>query len=159
MISISRQNKLDKKGLSEIIAYVLLISITIALSVIVYGWLKFYVSGDEVVSCDEGVNLIIKNFDCYGSDNLTITLENKGRFSVDGFVLRVHNRTDADFGFYILNETDFKILPALWSFPRRCADRTPRRGSLQCSIRRFNPAYILPKNGFHKRQDTLFWAL
>ena len=112
MISISRQNKLDKKGLSEIIAYVLLISITIALSVIVYGWLKFYVSGDEVVSCDEGVNLIIKNFDCYGSDNLTITLENKGRFSVDGFVLRVHNRTDADFGFYILNETDFKILPA-----------------------------------------------
>lgn len=117
MKSISRQNnflksKSNKKGLSEIISYVLLISITIALSVLVYNWLRFYVSGEEVPECSEGVNLIIKEFKCYSGKNLTITLQNKGRFSVDGFTIRVHNRTDADFGFYTLNDTGVLVEPA-----------------------------------------------
>ncbi len=113
MTSILQLNKFNsnKKGVSEVIAYVLLISITIALSVIVYNWLRFYVSEDKIPECGDGTNLIVKDFDCYGGDNLTITLQNRGRFTVDGFILRVHNRTGADFGFYILNDTEFEINP------------------------------------------------
>lgn len=111
MISIYLRNKMNKRGVSEVIAYVLLISITIALSVIVYNWLRFYVSEDKVPECGDGTYLIIKNFECVGGDKLTLTLQNKGRFTVDGFTLRVHNRTGADFGFYILNDTEFQIEP------------------------------------------------
>ena len=101
----------DKKALSDVVAYVLLISITIALSVLVYNWLRFYVGEEDVPSCPEGVNIIITDYTCIIDDKLSVTLKNKGRFAVDGFVLRVHNRTDADFGFYILNATGALIKP------------------------------------------------
>jgi len=93
------------------VAYVILISITIALSVLVYNWLRFYVTEEEVPSCSDNVKLIIKNYECIGGSELRVTLENKGLFTVDGFTMRVHNRTDAEFGFYTLNKTGQKIPP------------------------------------------------
>ena len=38
----------DKSALSNVVAYVLLISITIGLSVLVYNWLRFYVVEDDI---------------------------------------------------------------------------------------------------------------
>jgi hypothetical protein len=104
---------LDKRALSNLVAYVLLISITISLSVVVYGWLKFYVNEEDVAECPEGVNLIISSYDCVaGSDGyLEIDLRNKGLFSVDGFVLNAHNRTGAEFGLYTLYSGPQEILP------------------------------------------------
>jgi len=98
----------NKKALSNLIAYVLLITITISLSVMVYGWLKFYVEEGEVEECSGNVNIVVNGYDCFaGVDgNFTIELKNKGLFNVDGFVIRVHNRSDADFGFYVLEEID-----------------------------------------------------
>ena len=101
----------NKKALSNIVAYVLLISITISLSVVVYNWLRFYVGEDEIPVCSDGVNLIIQEYICSAEDKLILTLKNKGRFNVDGFALRVHNRTDPEFGFYMLNETGTTIAP------------------------------------------------
>jgi hypothetical protein len=97
----------QKKGLSNMIAYVLLITITISLSVLVYNWLQFYVGVSDLEECPEGVNLVIQNYTCNkGSDgNLNVTLKNKGLFEVDGFILRIHDRVDADFGFYTLNSS------------------------------------------------------
>jgi len=112
MRPLSRLSR-DKSALSNIVAYVLLISITVALSTIVYGWLRFYVESDEIESCSDGVNIIIRSYQCFEGDggNLQVTLKNKGRFTVDGYVLRVHNRTDAEFGFYLFNDTGSKIEP------------------------------------------------
>jgi len=106
----------DKSALSNIVAYVLLIAITVSLSVLVYGWLRFYVSNEEIEACPEGVNIIIRDYQCYlpnaaGGGRLIVTLKNKGLFTVDGYILRVHNRSDATFGVYLFNETGVEIKP------------------------------------------------
>ena len=103
----------NKKGLSNLVAYVLLIAITISMSVVVYGWLKFYVTEKDVVECPEGVNLIISDYDCVaGADGyLYLELKNKGLFSVDGYSVSVHNRTGAEFGLYSIYEGSDEILP------------------------------------------------
>ena len=108
----------DKSALSNIVAYVLLISITVALSVIVYGWLRFYVSGEEIEECSEDVNIIIRSYECFlpkagVGGRIIVTLKNKGLFSIDGYELRVHDRPGATFGFYLLNETGTKIKPGV----------------------------------------------
>lgn len=103
----------DKKGLSNLIAYVLLIGISLSLSIMVYGWLKFYVGGVEVVSCPSNTNIIIDSYECFRGDsgNLTVTIKNKGLFDIDGYVLRVHNRPGAEFGVYTFNGTGSFLSP------------------------------------------------
>jgi len=116
MKALSRLVK-NKRGLSNIVGYVLLISITIALSVIVYGWLRFYVSPEDIDTCSEGVNVIIRSYECFlpGADGLggriIVTLKNKGLFTVDGYEVRVHDRMGANFGIYTFDDTGVEILP------------------------------------------------
>jgi len=106
-----------KRGLSNVIGYVILISITLSLSVMVYAWLRFYVTGEEMEKCSENVNVIIKNYQCFAANSegdggsLNITLKNKGLFTVDGYELRVHTRFGAEFGMFLLNDTGTEILP------------------------------------------------
>lgn len=108
---LSRLNK-RKSALSNIVAYVLLISMSLSLSVLVYGWLKFYVDEDDIEECPSGVNIVIKSYECFGSvSNLTVTLKNRGLFTVDGYILRVHDREDAAFGFYALDDVGTSIVP------------------------------------------------
>lgn len=103
----------DKNAVSNIIAYVLLISITIGLSVMVYDWLRFYVSEDIVEQCPSTVNVIIKDYSCTSGTNgfLNVTLKNKGLFNIDGYILRVHDTLDANFGFYVLTDVGAPIAP------------------------------------------------
>ena len=102
-----------KSALSNVVGYVLLISITISLSVLVYGWLRFYVSESDIEECSDNLNIIIKSYECFESPDgsLTVTLKNKGLFTVDGYILRVHDRPDADFGFYIFDDEGVSIKP------------------------------------------------
>lgn len=94
----------NKRGISVIVGYALLVGMGIALSVLVFQWLRYYVdsTGDEELTCPEGVNVIITEANCTGTiaGNLEITLKNKGRHNVDGFVIRVNDRPGADQGFY-----------------------------------------------------------
>jgi len=106
----------DKSALSNIVGYVLLISITLALSVLVYNWLRFYVVDEDIDECPEGVSVIISGYECYATDgfnvgNLTVVLKNKGRFTVDGYILRVHDRAEAEFGFYEFDDVGVPIAP------------------------------------------------
>ena len=116
MTTLSRLGK-NKRALSNIIAYVLLISITISLSVMVYGWLKFHVAGDNVKECSDNVNIIIANYKCNNSNisnqggALTITLKNKGLFKVDGYILRINDEDNAKFGFYTIDDKGVSISP------------------------------------------------
>ncbi|MFH1451829.1 MAG: hypothetical protein ABIF88_01505 [archaeon] len=97
------------------VAYALLISITISLSIFVYGWLKFYVAETDIGECSDDVNVVIQDYICepgYGTPGtLNLTLKNKGLFNVDGFIVRVHNREGAEFGFYTLDEFGEAIGP------------------------------------------------
>lgn len=95
----------NKRGVSEIVGYVLLISISFALAAMVFSWLKFYVTPGEEFECDEGVSISIRGYSC-NETFLNISLRNDGRFNIDGYIVRVNNKTsNAKLGVYTLNET------------------------------------------------------
>lgn len=109
--------KFNKRGVSAIVGYVLLISMTLAISVTVYNWLKFYVSESEAEECPNDVSIIISEYNCRNkviggdSGSINVTLKNKGLFTVDGYVLRVHDKSDAEFGLYTLTDTGGELSP------------------------------------------------
>jgi flagellin-like protein len=112
-----RFNFRGKKGLSNVVAYVLLIAIVIALAILIYGWLKMVVLADELPDCGPNVNLVIDDYDCVidSSDitdsQINVTIRNKGLFFVDGYITRIHTREGAEFAFYTLNDTGKRISP------------------------------------------------
>ncbi len=83
------QNK-NKKGISELVGYVLLIVIALGLATGVYAWVKHYLPSQNEYNCPSDTALTIKKYSC---DNKVITLEiqNSGFFNVNGFFLRVSN--------------------------------------------------------------------
>jgi hypothetical protein len=83
----------NKKGLSIIVSYVLLIGISIGLSIIVYTWMKTYVP-KESLECPDGVSLSISRLTYESATKiLNITFRNNGRFSIDGFYIRGSNKS------------------------------------------------------------------
>jgi len=82
----------EKKALSEIIAYVLLIIIAISLSLLVYAWLKGYIL-HPTKECPDGTSLVVGEYYCNStSKNLSMTFLNKGLFNIDGFVIKASNK-------------------------------------------------------------------
>ena len=83
----------NRKGISMIIGYVLLIAVSIVMSILVYQWIKTYVP-TESLECSEGTSIFIRtiNYDCENS-TLSITLKNNGKFSINGFYIRVSNKS------------------------------------------------------------------
>ena len=100
----------SKKGVSEIVAYVLLISISFAIAAIVYSWLMFYVTPAKEIKCDEGISLTIRSvaYNCT-TKSLNVTLQNRGLFDVDGYKIRVNNKSGADIGVYMINSTGIPV--------------------------------------------------
>lgn len=88
------QIKNNKRGISVMIGYVLLITFAIIMSIIVYNWLESYVPKDEV-ECEDGVSMVIEEYSCEGG-TLNITLRNNGRFSVAGFTIFGKKNETAD---------------------------------------------------------------
>ncbi|NCN52089.1 hypothetical protein GW931_03690 [archaeon] len=79
----------NKRGLSVVIGYVLLITFGIILSVIVYNYLKTYVPS-EVTQCPAGVSIFLKDYTC-SNNQLNITLKNNGKFYLDGYFIHATN--------------------------------------------------------------------
>jgi len=83
--------KLHKRGLSEIVGYVLLIVIALSVSIAVAAWINYQLPKQKL-ECKEDVSLVIRDYDCGvpESDNyIELTLENRGLFKIDGFYVRV----------------------------------------------------------------------
>ena len=70
------------------VAYVLLIAIAISLSFIVYIWLK-EILPVESEKCPDEASLIISSYECKATDLIDITFQNKGKFNIDGFLIKV----------------------------------------------------------------------
>jgi FlaG/FlaF family flagellin (archaellin) len=88
--------KKNRKGLSIVVGYVLLIAISIVMSVIVFVWLRTYVPKDTM-KCPDGTSVFIKDisYNC-ASKVLTVTLKNNGKFSVNGYFIHVSNKTNEE---------------------------------------------------------------
>lgn len=81
----------NKKAVSLMLAYVLLIIIAISLSIGIYAWLKFVARGPEDIDkCPEGVSIIILDYDCADTqeDAIELVIKNKGRFNVSGYSIK-----------------------------------------------------------------------
>ncbi|MBM3233434.1 hypothetical protein FJZ18_04700, partial [Candidatus Pacearchaeota archaeon] len=82
----------DKRGVSEIVGYVLLVLIAVTLSVGVYVYLKLQVP-KENIKCENDATLVIDAASCKAlsgiNKELTITLSNKGLYTVDAAYIRL----------------------------------------------------------------------
>jgi flagellin-like protein len=81
----------NRKGVSEIIGYILMIAIVVAISVFVYQFLKSYVPKDTL-TCPDGVTIIIPDYKYNCTANmLNFTLQNEGTFSIGGYFIHASN--------------------------------------------------------------------
>ena len=91
---------MNKKAISELVSYVLLISLAVAMSGAVYAWLNFYVKNPfPEESCPE-VRLIIQDYNCAAGKILNLTVQNRGRFDVDGYIIKINNGSSRDYNIY-----------------------------------------------------------
>ena len=82
----------NKRGLSEVVGYVLLIGVAIALSIMVYYFINSYLPKQTTSDCPEGLSIIIYEYSCDASQSrLNLTLQNKGLFDIDGFIIKAAN--------------------------------------------------------------------
>jgi len=93
MKTMLQQVKMTKKkrGVSEMIGYILMISFAVVISSIVYLWLRSYVPQQQL-ECPSDVSIMVKNYSCdLNSHLLTINLKNNGKFSVGGVFVNIKN--------------------------------------------------------------------
>ena len=83
----------NKKSVSEMLSYVILISIAITMAIAVFAWLKIIANVKPVEACEEGTSVIINNYVC-GNNILNLTIKNNGRFDISGFVLEVGDNSN-----------------------------------------------------------------
>jgi hypothetical protein len=86
----------NKRGLSEIIGYVLLVSFAIVMATVVYSWMKSYVPQDTI-ECEEGVSIFVERSNCVleeGINKLNLKIKNNGRFNIDGIFVYGANSTE-----------------------------------------------------------------
>jgi len=93
----------NKKAVSPMIAYILLIVLVLAMSPIVYSWLKSYVSQGSVPECPDDVAVLVKTYSC-DSDKLEIELLNNGFFSIDGISIKATTSVSQDLATQDLSE-------------------------------------------------------
>ncbi|MBU3907468.1 MAG: hypothetical protein KKA64_04435 [Nanoarchaeota archaeon] len=119
--------KNSKKGVSEVVGYVLLIGLVVIMGAIAYAWLKSYIP-QETPQCPDGISLMAEEWN-YNSTNklLTINLKNNGLFDVDGIYIKAATKlgqevatTDLS-GYYNKNKitgADFILLKILPSYEK-----------------------------------------
>lgn len=79
----------NKKGISVMIGYVLLVTAAIVMGTIAYQWIRTYVPS-EGLACPEDVSVFIKEYECGGPKNeFNITLKNNGKFAIAGYFIHV----------------------------------------------------------------------
>lgn len=76
----------NKKGISVMVGYVLLIIIAVALAAGVFTFLRTFIP-KEKPECPEEIHLVIQDYVC-SSGALNLTFSNKGLFTVDGVYVR-----------------------------------------------------------------------
>jgi hypothetical protein len=94
--------KFSKKAISMLVAYSLLIGISVAMAGSVYIWLKYYVSSPLTTeSCPSEVSIIISDYCCsaecgMGNKQLNLTIQNHGYFNISGYIIKMNKVDPSD---------------------------------------------------------------
>ena len=78
--------KRNKRGVSIMVGYILLVAAVLAMSAVVYTWMKTYVPKDSI-QCPEGVSVYAKKINCVDGE-IELIIKNNGRFDINGFFIR-----------------------------------------------------------------------
>ena len=106
----------NKKAVSVMIGYILLVTFAIVISVAVYSWLKTYVP-KAGIECPNDVSIYISDYTINGNQ-LNLTFQNNGKFNVGGIYIYYSgdkNQTIAshDLSEKIINSDALKFNPGL----------------------------------------------
>jgi len=85
----------NKKGISIMVGYILLVSISVVMGIIVYSTLKTYVPLDPP-TCPAEVSVLVKEYSCVVDTSLDLTIKNNGRFSIAGYFIHISNNANDD---------------------------------------------------------------
>ncbi|MBW6442790.1 hypothetical protein K0A97_03385 [Patescibacteria group bacterium] len=85
--------ELDKKGISVIISYVLLIVFAIVISAIVFQWLRSYIPA-RALECPSGVSIFLKPTLNTTTEILKLEITNTGLFGIEGYFVHIKNNPD-----------------------------------------------------------------
>jgi flagellin-like protein len=97
--NISLNKAKSRKGVSEVVSYVLLIVIAMSLAAGVYAWMNFYVPSETEEKCPDETAISVSSYQCGVIGNnpvkqLTLTIQNQGNFEVDGFFILASDAVD-----------------------------------------------------------------
>lgn len=93
---------MDKKAISELVSYVLLITLALAMAAAVWFFIRPFAEKPlPEEGCPESVNIVLENYSCDGN-SMTYTLRNRGLHDVTGVKLSVINDTsDIEYNFWL----------------------------------------------------------
>jgi len=93
----TNKNKKNKKAISILVSYVLLITLAIALAAGTYYFLRTYAEKPlPEEACPEGTNIVVENYSCMDG-KLDIKIKNRGLHAVTGVYIKISNETDSEF--------------------------------------------------------------
>ncbi|MDO8622702.1 MAG: hypothetical protein Q7R52_00480 [archaeon] len=81
----AEKKRKEKRGVSLMIGYVLLISMAVILSVVAYQLMKTYIPKD-IGECPDDVSMLIQKTTCSGG-KITFEMSNNGLFNIDGIYI------------------------------------------------------------------------
>jgi flagellin-like protein len=127
MLKKAKKKNSNKRGLSEIVGYAILIAIAIGLAVAVFSWYKIVANGvGEKIDCKEGTSISIEDYSCKmipggglgGADitNFTLKIKNNGNFNVFGVIVLVGNDSTKEPYVMLQNIDPTSFGPALGKF-------------------------------------------
>ena len=88
----------QKRGVSVLVGYVLLVVFVIVIAAIVFAWLRSYVPA-EALNCPDGTSVFIQEASFNSATNpaqLNITIKNNGRFDIAGFFIHATNNSSQE---------------------------------------------------------------
>jgi hypothetical protein len=98
---------MNKKAVSIMIGYVLLIAGIIIVSAVVYTWMRSYVPR-EAPECPDGVSLFIEDSVCKdlggGDYILNVSIKNNGRFDIDGYFIKATKTQEQEVATFDISE-------------------------------------------------------
>ncbi len=112
-----RLSKKNKRAVSLMVSYVLLISIVVMISIGVYAWLNGLGRFSPEIDCEEGTSLVIDEITgCNSGGPLEFNVRNNGRFNINGVLVGVSDAVDK-YPVVYLNPEGTPDEPGFYSFP------------------------------------------
>ena len=106
----------NKKAVSLMISYVLLIAIVIGLAIGVYAWLRVIANISPTPDCKEGTSIILEQENCYPG-SLELDLKNNGRFNISGVIVAISNETQQQPTIYLIPDKQGGVIKGNYYFP------------------------------------------